>query len=125
MRLWFGVLGMVWNVLVLFGAAWLWDMAARSAVGGAWTRVRVAVRLRAVLPVVWWVRGVRRRTAYRWRVRTFGLRTRWGYLRHAVALTRVCVPVWVTRYQVWERLDRVSGGAASWFRVAVALNFGR
>jgi hypothetical protein len=50
------------------------------------------------------------------------VRRRWGYLRGAAVLFAVCVPVWMTRYQVWAKLDGFTNGFTSQVRYMVVAN---
>lgn len=107
----------------LVGAAcvgdWVGEFWTRHGgdVGGARAVAR-AVRLR----VTWW--GRERRSAVRVALIPLrvDVRRRWGYLRGAAVLFAVCVPVWMTRYQVWAKLDGFTNGFTSQVRYMVVAN---
>lgn len=109
----------------LVGAVCIGDWAGEfwSRHGGNVGGVRAvgrAVRLR----VTWWMRERRAAVRRVWTPVRIDAQRRWGYLRGAAVLFAVCVPVWVTRYQIMERVDGFTGGAVVWFRSAVSVNFG-
>lgn len=59
-----------------------------------------------------------------WRVRVIRVRARVGFGRSAWSLFRVCVPVWVARYQVRERVARVWVAVSVQFRAFFAVELG-
>ena len=93
-----------WPVSMVVGfVVWeLWDRAdVWAAQFGGWRGVWVAagiVRRALGRELRVFGRELRRRFVLRVRLRMVDLRMRWGFLRAAVVLTLVCLPVWWSRF---------------------------
>lgn len=122
------------GALIMFGS--LLALVGLCAVLDAVADFRDQARVYGWRPVVraWsrslWIRwkdtgrDVRRAVALWWRIRVIRMRERVGYGRSAWRLFRVCVPVWVARYQLWERVSRLWAAVWVQFRACFAVELG-